>query len=209
MNLEANPQFYDYLHRISLYDDGSCEFADGGGQCINLAIKGEFYLNYSNDMEDSGYIDFYFDTKYEECDHSELSDSDDKQFDKQFKVNFKVRQGPFIMLDEIVWNSTFEDRNISIYTRRFVFDANPFDGIYQNRDSNLYFILEGDKESDESLKCFYSYDDKITKKMKELNDVELNKIKESNPKFYEAFINNPTMKMSEYNKQQDNSDKDD
>lgn len=208
IHLEANPHFYDYLHRISLYDNGTCEFVDGGGQCINLAIKGEFYLNYYTDAEYSGYIDFYFDTDHEKYDHSELSDSDNMNFDKQFKVKFKVEQGPFVMLDEIVWNSTFENRDITVYSRRFVFDADPFDGLYQNRENNLFFILEGDKETEESKKCFYSCDDKITKKMKELNEDELNKIKESNPKFYEAFMKNPIMSMKEYRKQQDDSDDD-
>lgn len=209
MELEANPHFYDYLHRISLYDDGTCEFVDGAGQCVNLAIKGEFYFNYNDDKEDSGYIKFYFDTDRPEGNNDGSSDTDNKDFDKKFQVNFKIQTGPFIMLDEIVWNSTFDNRSVSIYSKRFVFDADPFQGLYQNRENNLFFILEGDKETDESVKCFYSYDDKVTKKMKELNVDELSRIKECNPKFYEGFIKHPTMQMREYDKIYGNDSDDD
>lgn len=204
MELEANPQFYDYLHRISLYEDGSCRFADGGGQCVNLVIDGEFSLGYDNNEEDSGYVKFYFDTEYEEgCE-------DERKFNKQFKVNFKVQKENFIFVDEIVWNSTMENRDISIYNKRYVFDVDPFEGLYRNRESNLYFILEGDNETEDSLRYFYNYNDKVSKKVKDLDEKELDKLKEIKPDLYKAFIEHPTLSIREYMKLHKNdSDEDD
>jgi hypothetical protein len=190
LHLEANPQFYDYLHRIDLFEDGTCRFLDGGGQCIQLNIEGTYKIEYNDD--NNGSMEFNFDTEYQR-----------DIFDKHFKVNFKIESDNFIMVDEIVWNSTTENYPFSIYTSRYVFDLDPFEGLYQNRQDNLYFILEGGKESKESIRYFYSYEKKKEKKMKDLNEDELSKIKEINPKLYMAFIENPKIPMKELRDDED------
>ena len=63
--LSANPQFYDYLHRITLHDDGYCEFADGGGQRINLSIEGTYKIIYNDDNKNKCHIKFKFFPTYE------------------------------------------------------------------------------------------------------------------------------------------------
>ena len=188
LHLEANPHFYDYLHRISLYDGGKCGFVDGGGQCVSLDIEGIYECQYDDEKQDSGSVEFRFDTEYY-----------GEKYNMHFKVNFKVQHDTFMFVDEIVWNSKMEDRDISIYNKRYVFDEDPFFGL-DNRKGNLYFILEGDKESTDSRKYFYSNDDKTSKKMKELNGDELDKIKEIKPDLHKAFVDHPTMTIREYMK---------
>jgi hypothetical protein len=42
--LVASPDRYDYLHQLILNPDNTCEFADGGGQCINGIWNGNWIL---------------------------------------------------------------------------------------------------------------------------------------------------------------------
>lgn len=44
INVEANPHYYDYLHRLNLFPDATCSFADGGGQSINGIWNGTWKL---------------------------------------------------------------------------------------------------------------------------------------------------------------------
>jgi len=192
-HLRANPNFYDYIHRISLEADNTCEFIDGAGQCICLEKNGTYTLTYDNETNTSGSIEF-------------------KVKDKHFKVNFRVQTGLFVLMNEIVWNSTLGNWPFTIATKRYIFDVDPFDGLYQNRENNLYFILEGNKETDESKKCFFSNNDTIEKNAADLNTEELEKVKTNEPDFYTEFIKNPKMKSREfgkildekYNKENDN-----
>jgi hypothetical protein len=46
--VEANPYYYDYIHRLSLYNNFTCEFIDGGGQVINCIFTGSWKRE--NDM---------------------------------------------------------------------------------------------------------------------------------------------------------------
>lgn len=177
LDLRANPQSYDYLHKISLSNDGVCSFVDGGGQCIHLNIEGTYEVNY-NENNKGGFFEFKF---------------NEKEFDKHFKVNFEIEENDFIFVDEIVWKSKMEDWPISIYKKRYAFDIDPFCGLYKERQNNLYFILEGDKETHENIKYFYPDDNVLRKKMKDLTEEELNKIKEIDHKLYTAFIKNPSM----------------
>lgn len=87
--LDANPSYYDYIHRIKLEftndKSGSFELVDGGGQSITGKYKGDFTIENSNlinfNFEES--INVYTDTntsiyftkqvefniKEEECEH--------------------------------------------------------------------------------------------------------------------------------------------
>lgn len=182
LHLSANPNFYDYIHSITLQSNGTCEFVDGAGQCVCLDITGTYKLTYDSDQQTSGSIEFIIKDK----------------FQRHFKVNFKIHQDTFIMRDEIVWNSTMKNWPFSIYTRRFVFDTDPFEGLYQNRENNLYFMLEGDKEVKEDMKYFYPSDSISKKSMEQLNESELTKVEELEPQLYHAFIKNPDMRAAEF-----------
>lgn len=183
LHLSANPNFYDYIHSINLQPNGTCEFVDGAGQCLCLDITGTYKLTYDSDQQTSGSIEFKFEN--EKC-------------HRHFKVNFKLQQGTFIMRDEIVWNSTMKNWPFSIYTKKFVFDTDPFEGLYQNRENNLYFMLESDKEIKEDMKYFYTSDSIARKTMETLNQNELTKVKELEPELYDAFIKNPNMRAAEF-----------
>ncbi|QKF93967.1 hypothetical protein QKU48_gp0509 [Fadolivirus algeromassiliense] len=176
--LSANPQFYDYLHSIIFQSNGTCNFIDGAGQCICLDINGTYLIHYGSENKTSGYMEFNF---------------DNDNLTKHFSVNFRVQEGLFVMVNEIVWNSKIKDWPVSVYNQRYVFDNDPFEGLYQNREKNLYFILEGDKEVKEEMKYFYGSSPNTSKKMDQLTEEELNKVKEIDPQIYMAFIKNPNM----------------
>jgi hypothetical protein len=170
LRLVANPHFYDYIHKIILKPDGQCNFVDGGGQRINLNIFGTYVLSYETENHNAGSIEF-------------------KINNKNSKINFRIQEESIIMINEIVWNSSFSNWPISIYNKRYIFDVDPFDELYQNREYNLYFMLEGDKETEDSLKCFYSKNECCQKKACDLTHIELEKIKELNVEFYSSLMN--------------------
>lgn len=181
MQLKANPDFYDYMHYIFLYEDGTCKFIDGGGQNICLELKGTYKMIYDNEHNNSGSLTFKF---------------KNETIDKNITVNFRIQEDLYVLQNEIIWNSTIQDWPFSIYTKRFIFDIDPFIDFYGNRQC-LYFWLNQDKESVESMKIFYPSNDEQTKQLKDLNEIELNKAKELDQQFYAAYIKNPTMKASD------------
>lgn len=149
--LEANPDFYDYMHSIDFDANGDCEFLDGGGQVVNLAQKGQ----YQNTMDgDHGNISFTIN-------------------DTTFTVNYHIETGLFVLRNEICWNSPPEEWPISIYKRRYVFECDPFNKLNNShRENNLYFMIEGDKENSDNLRYYYARQDLCRKDHQELTDKE-------------------------------------
>ena len=168
MRFQANPNYYDYIHCIELYPSNKCRFIDGAGQSICIDTKGTYKMTYDNKKNKSGNIEFDIE-------------------DQIFKVNFKVYTGLFILMKEIIWNSSIEDWPFILSGTKYIFETDPFDTIYKNRENNLYFIEEGEKESKESLKCFYIEEYMFEKSAKELNIRELKLVEKLYPKFYEQF----------------------
>lgn len=190
MYLFANPQFYDYLHSINLDKNNKCELCDGAGQCVSSNFIGTFKLN--NDLDNDGSIDFTINTKNYAGLFGVPRKFNPNDESVSFTVNFTVDNGLFVFRDEIVWN--LRDKNdwpISIFNRRYVFDTDPFLNIY-NRENNLFFMLEGDKEDDSSLKYFYRPTDRVNKKFKELTPDELQKLNE-----YDISLKEQQMKIRE------------
>ena len=48
--LEANPHYYDYIHRLTLNPDKTCNFIDGGGQFINGHWSGTWTISLSEKL---------------------------------------------------------------------------------------------------------------------------------------------------------------
>ena len=111
MRLEANPQYYDYIHCIDFEKNHKCAFLDGAGQSICTDLKGTYKFNYIT--KKSGSILF------------EINDN-------KFHVDFHIENGYYLMMEEIIWNSTLEDWPFQLYTERFIFETDPFNGLYKN-----------------------------------------------------------------------------
>ena len=119
MRLEANPQYYDYIHCIDFKKNNECVFIDGAGQSICLELKGYYRFHY-NYLKNGGTI--YFEIE-----------------NKKFEVEFEIESGYFIIMEEIIWNSKLEDWPFLIFLDRFVFKTDPFENLYKNRDTIRIF----------------------------------------------------------------------
>lgn len=163
MRLEANPQYYDYIHFIDFKKNNECVFVDGAGQSICLDAKGyyKFHYNYVN----GGLI--YFEIG-----------------DKKFEVEFKIENKTFPLMKEIIWNCEIEDWPFLIFSQRFVFKSDPFEGLYKNRDTNLYFLLEKNREDTNNMRYFYNSNKMIEKNLNKLNKVELKIVKNKYPTIF-------------------------
>ena len=190
LQLNANPNYYDYYHRISLFKDGICHFLDGGGQIICLDIQGIYQIAYDTETNNSGTIEFKF--KNAQC-----AIHKNKIYNKNIVTHFRVQHGLFMLKDEIVWHSTLENYPFSVYTKRYIFDTDPFDGLYENRQCSLYFMVNGNKEIEDSMIQFYPTDYGKSKRIKELDNDELDELKKLYQIFYTAYIQNPKMKASD------------
>ena len=168
MRLEANPQYYGYIHCIDFKRNNECVFIDGAGQSICLELKGYYKFHY-NYFKNGGYIHFEIDNK-------------------KFDIEFEIEKGNFVIMEEIIWNSKIEDWPFLIFLERFKFKTDPFEGIYKNRETNLFFIIEKDKETKDNILYFYNRQKKhIIKNAKQLNSNELLIVKDIYPEFYEKL----------------------
>ena len=170
IDLQSNPNFYDYKHQIILESNGQCRFIDYAGQRVNIDLTGTYLLSFDDDNHVLGSLEF-------------------KVNDKDFKVNFRILNNLTVMRNEIVWKSSLDDWPFSVFNKNYIFDIDPFIELYKNRDYNLYFIIEGDKETNDSLKCFYPYTNDCCKKASELTNIELDIVKNTYTEFYDAFTN--------------------
>jgi hypothetical protein len=98
-------------------------------------------------------------------------------------------------MNEIIWDSYIENWPFSVFHKRYVFEEDPFNKLYEKMDKGLFLLLEKDKETDYNKKIFYSRGDIIEKEAKDLNKKELNILKKLNFNFYDRFISNPKEKI--------------
>jgi len=121
--IEAHPDYYDYLHRLILNDNGTCEFSDGGGQIINGVWKGTWTRNEKT-------LTLVYDT-IEEVYSDPVVDTN---------IN------PITITAELeITNETtlfFSGYSFSISNETWKFDKSPCPG-FDNQDTNLFNILEG------------------------------------------------------------------
>src|SRR5579872_3370601 len=76
IDLEAHPNYYDYMHRLILRSDGTCEFADGGGQHINGIWSGRWSEPEQGTLR----------LRYDSFDYGDLQSIDPIEVDLQLKV---------------------------------------------------------------------------------------------------------------------------
>jgi len=163
MRLEGNPQYYDYIHFIDFKKNNECLFVDGAGQSICLEAKGYYKFHY-NYLKNGGFI--YFEIE-----------------NKKFEVQFKIENKTFPLMKEIIWNCEIEDWPFLIFSQRFVFKSDPFEGLYKNRHTNLYFLLEKNREDTNNMRYFYNLNRMVEKPLNKLNRLELENVKNKYPQF--------------------------
>lgn len=182
MYLRANPHFYDYAHHIQFDKPNICKFVDGGGQCLNLALLGTYTKSEdpnNRHIEFDIYLkDMFWDPPVELSAH------------KKFRVNYRIEERLFVLRDEVVWKQTLDEWPIQVYKQRYVFEADPFDGLDDShRENNLYFILEGNKETPDNVKEYYCSNDCQHKMFKNLTDEERDVLRKTDWKNSEADSN--------------------
>jgi len=176
MNLESNPNYYNYIHSIHLSKNNECNFMYGSGQSIFIEAKGKYEIFYENKYKNKGYFIFKINSM-------------------EIKSKFYIEIGLFVLMNEIIWDSYIENWPFSVFHKRYVFDEDPFDRLYEIMDKGIFLLLEKDKETQYNKKIFYSRGDIIEKEAKDLNKKELNILKKLNFNFYDRFISNPKEKI--------------
>ena len=140
MRLDANPNYYDYIHAISLGEDGICELMDGGGQCMSFMGNGEYTIT-----KDTLSITDFQQTQW----------MTNKLIGEKvsWDVKFKIENGRFLY-----GSMPYSKKCIYYYTQRYVFEYDPISLCQNSRDNNLMFLLEKDKDSDDNRRIFYCSD---------------------------------------------------
>lgn len=105
MDLEANPQYYDYLHRI-IYNGENSKLSDGGGQCIRLSVLG------SITNPSTGILRFSF------------PDIDNPTRQVEFDVVYHTEEGRWVF-------PQYGARDFLICTKRYVFQEDPIKLYYR------------------------------------------------------------------------------
>jgi hypothetical protein len=160
-NLYANPQWYDYLHRIELTADGAVNMWDGGGQVLTAEVHGQFTISEINETQAE--IAFTGLAEYNPYREDEkLGDLPDA------KVTFTKETGTFIFRQELVWGPPDpEAYPYLLYRTRYVFDSDPLAVVADNQWGTLYHMTE-QKDFVESVRFYYLRDDEQKLTFKEL-----------------------------------------
>jgi len=137
IHLEANPHWYDYLHSLILNQNGSCSFADGGGQKMNGEWKGTWELLEETTIEMDGFKLRLLYTK---------SSFYDEHEDCANVINISVHKKKEITKFFCGYSSTISDET-------WVFDKSPCP-MFEGQKNNLFNVLEGVGESNTPL-VFY------------------------------------------------------
>ena len=113
--LKAKPHFHDYVHWVTLGQDGGAELIYGGGQQIHAHVKGKYRI--------------------EEIDHTSAVTHFESLLsglpwgsEGAEPVRCKVtrEEGSFPFLEEVPWSIPDEDeRPCLLYSRRYLFDPDP------------------------------------------------------------------------------------
>ncbi len=155
ITLEANPHYYDYIHRISLRkSNNSFELCDGGGQMINVIYQGYF-----EDKDNQLTLNFkYMIDPYEKYKHSkninEEMDMEKSQYDNQVygltPINYTLVVNYRIYDTE---KDHFNGYTLQISQRTVEFDRSPFllrdevekiDIPIESRKVNFFNMFEND-----------------------------------------------------------------
>jgi hypothetical protein len=124
--LAANPQSDDYLHELCFtkieHNSGRLSMVHGDSG----AIRGTYTANYR--LENSQLI-LSIIRDQDEPDDSNIND----ELEEEFSIPYTIETGPFVFFHP--YNSdSFAEQKISIYTKRFVFEFDPFSiGYLQDR----------------------------------------------------------------------------
>ena len=154
IRIEANPNYYGYIHYIDLFPNGKCIFMDGVGQSININTKGTYTQTFDNALKTKGKFNFTV---------NEI----------RFQVSFIVVTGLFVLMNEIIWDSNVEDWPFSVCKTRYVFEEDPFNKLYITKP-----------EEDITKRIFYLRDNIVEKPAKYLSKNELYKVQTPHPIFY-------------------------
>jgi hypothetical protein len=174
MFLEANPDYYDYIHRLQLNDDGTASLCDGGGQVINFKGSANYMMEYDSDKK-GGTLKM-FDIVLKNAYSKEQIPVDRSEIN----IRFIIEYGQYILTEGRCWNlpSVFDEK-LLIYTKRYVFESDPLKLEYQTRNHNLFNMIENIKELSE--RTYYNNKDVTRKTRREW-------LKEGNS-FNETFCN--------------------
>ncbi|AYV76182.1 MAG: hypothetical protein Terrestrivirus5_4 [Terrestrivirus sp.] len=139
--IEAHPDYYDYLHRLVLNNNGTCEFSDGGGQVINGVWKGTWIRNEKN-------ITLTYDTIEEVYSRP--------------KVYNKIDPIMITMELEVVKETTlfFDGYCFSSCNETWKFKKSPCPD-FANQSNNLFNMLEGIDEQTTPLIFYKRNNEKI------------------------------------------------
>ena len=155
ITIEANPHFYDYIHRISLRKSNqSFELCDGGGQMINVIYQG-FYEDKDNQLilNFKYMIDPYEKYKHMKEVNKEL-DMEKSPYDNQVYGLMPIEYS--VVLNYRIYDCEKDHFNgyiLQVSQRTIEFDRSPFilkdekekiEIPVENRKNNLFNIFEND-----------------------------------------------------------------
>lgn len=134
--MDANPEWYDYLHFLDFRDDGTVTFKDGAGQLLYSVVHGKYRLEreYANQAD----ILFYDLTGVDPYTDQALFHTIDP-----FKAHVTFEQGVFPFQNEVAWHIRDADTwPCSLFVARYIFDRDPFSFISDDQSDSVYNPLE-------------------------------------------------------------------
>lgn len=205
--LEANPQYYDYIHKFELSSinendtHGKIKLVAGGGQAIDLIAKGEYLINFINENE--GVLSIKNLHKIPPCFRKLDNDVNIIKID-DYDNKFKIEYGHYIP-GSMFYNKDHMEEKLVVAKSRWVFDNDPLELGNSSREDNLMFML-GDMPDESSEKIYYHQCE--IKSRNQLKDEGLNLCNENDNFYFHTIRVNKLSKsdfLKEYNILNNNS----
>jgi len=118
VRLSANPHYYDYVHFLSLDEQGLVELVDGGGQALRRRIVGRLEVIGATRTRAEAWF-------RELLDVDPWSRSDEQTPLEDLVTGVRVETGPFALRCEVVWNVAEDEAPWLLFQHRLAFDSDP------------------------------------------------------------------------------------
>jgi hypothetical protein len=116
--LSANPHYYDYVHFLSLGEQGAVALVDGGGQALRRRVVGRLEVIGATRTRAEAWFRDLFDVDPWER-------SEERTPLEDLVTGVRVETGPFALRCEVVWRVEEDEAPWLLFQHRLAFDTDP------------------------------------------------------------------------------------
>jgi hypothetical protein len=147
--MSANPDFYDYVHRLVFHEGGSVDMLDGGGQAFIFAAHADCQIRGLTTT--AAMVTFHNIVEVNPYNREQVVRTIDS-----FTVEVIREDGLFPFQCDVMWNVPDSDEwPCLLFTTRYIFAADPMHIGYINRQRRPIYYLPGSVNGMETERYYY------------------------------------------------------